>query len=76
MKKGPIVQPFKVPELVFVNMQNGGDYISVPLENLDNKELEELCLSFVREVTKRAGREVTVFSFTITDKGKNDPGPN
>lgn len=67
MKKGPIIQDFKVPESVFVNMQNDNDYIKIPLENLDNEELEELCLNFVRGVAKQAGRVTGDLSISIND---------
>lgn len=58
MKKKPIIQKFTVPEYAFVNMQNGAEYVKIPLENLDVSEINELCTSFVNSVAQKAGYNV------------------
>ena len=57
MKKKPEIQDFKVPCSVYVNMHNGNDYISVPLSNLDDDEINTLLNNFCREVRREAGIE-------------------
>ena len=56
MKKKPEIQDFKVPCNVYVNMHNG-NYIPVPLSNLDDDEINTLLNNFCREVRKAAGIE-------------------
>ena len=65
MKKQPEIMPFKVPEHVRVNMHNGQDYVPVPLSNLDEAEVEKLCIDFCLSVYAEAGlpsREMSLVS--------------
>lgn len=55
MKKQPEIISFKVPEHVRVNMHNGQDFVPVPLSNLDEAEVEKLCLDFCLAVYAQAG---------------------
>lgn len=55
MKKQPEIIPFKTPKYVRVNMHNGQDYVPVPLSNLDENEVEKLCLDFCLSVYAEAG---------------------
>ena len=57
MKKKLEIQDFKVPRGVYVNMHNGGDYIQVPLSNLDDGEINTLLNNFCREVRRAADIE-------------------
>lgn len=54
MKKQPEIMPFKVPEHVRVNMHNGQDFVPVPLSNLDETEVEKLCIDFCLTVYARS----------------------
>lgn len=53
--KAPTIQPFRVPDSVFVNMHNDDDYVSIPLKNLDASEVEKLCKEFVLAICTSAG---------------------
>ena len=55
MKKQPEIMPFKIPEHVRVNMHNGQDFVPVPLSNLDETEVEKICLDFCLSIYAKAG---------------------
>lgn len=72
MKKQPEITPFIAPKHVFVNMHNGQDYVPVPLGNLDEAEVEKLCLDFCLAVYAGAGlpsREMSLVS--IADEAES-----
>ena len=68
MKKKPIIEKFSHPDSVFVNMQNGGDYVRVPLENLDRDEVKELLIDFVERVAVSAGYVIEEVKIDLVDE--------
>ena len=68
MKKKPIIEKFSQPCFVFVNMQNGGDYIKMPLENLDRDEIKELLIDFVERVAVSAGYVIEEVKIDLVDE--------
>ena len=68
MKKKPVIQKFSTPDSVFVNMQNGGDYIKMPLENLDRDEIKELLIDFVERVAVSAGYVIEEVKIDLVDE--------
>ena len=67
MKKKPIIQKFSKPDSVFVNMQNGNDYVRIPLTNLDADEVKELLIDFIEKVAVSAGYVVEEVSIDLVD---------
>lgn len=59
MKRKPEMEGLVVPSKVFINMMNGGDYVPVPVDNLDGEEIMKLCHDFVIDFAKQAGFLVT-----------------
>ena len=67
MKKKPVIQKFSKPDSVFVNMQNGSDYVRIPLTNLDADEVKELLIDFVEKVAVSAGYVVEEVKIDLVD---------
>ena len=68
MKKKPVIQKFSKPDSVFVNMQNGSDYVRIPLTNLDADEVKELLIDFVEKIAVSAGYVVEEVKIDLVDK--------
>ena len=68
MKKKPVIQKFSTPDSVFVNMQNGSDYVRIPLTNLDADEVKELLIDFVKTVAGSAGYGVEEVKIDLVDE--------
>lgn len=68
MKKKPVIQKFSKPDSVSVNMQNGSDYVWIPLTNLDANEVKELLIDFVEKVAGSAGYCVKEVKIDLVDE--------
>lgn len=55
MKEKFQIIPLRVPSHVWINMHNDQDHTRVPVENLDEQELLDLCDDFVRAMYEKAG---------------------